>query len=204
MTAVTLHWPWDAFFPLSLSSLLSLYFVRRCSLARSTVIDHWIVFSIHFFQINTLPMRMFESYEHQQASSVSSACEMESMDEIPPPSASSILSLNDDLTMSTRLSTTAPQSSVTLRFKVRVFVLSLFTLSQLRVASLRRNANVNLNQIRFLSDRWRISLVIIFNERNVSRYRDSRRYPNCSVRCVIAWSTCSKRPNNPHRQICSI
>jgi len=43
---------------------------------------------------------------------------MESMDEIPPPSASSILSLNDDLTISNRLSTTAPPNSVTLRFKV--------------------------------------------------------------------------------------
>jgi hypothetical protein len=43
---------------------------------------------------------------------------MESMDEIPPPSASSILSLNDDLTISNRLSTTAPPNSVALRFKV--------------------------------------------------------------------------------------
>jgi hypothetical protein len=62
-------------------------------------------------------MRMFGSYEHQQPSPVPSSCDMESMDEIPPPSASSILSLNNDLTISNRLSTTAPQNSVTLRFK---------------------------------------------------------------------------------------
>ncbi len=65
-------------------------------------------------------MRMFGSYEHRQPSPVSSSCDMESMDEIPPPSASSILSLNDDLTILNRLSTTAPQNSVTLRFKVRL------------------------------------------------------------------------------------
>jgi hypothetical protein len=65
-------------------------------------------------------MKMFGSYEHQQPSPASSSCDMESMDEIPPPSASSILSLNDDLTILNRLSTTAPQNSVTLRFKVRL------------------------------------------------------------------------------------
>ena len=63
-------------------------------------------------------MKMFDSFDHQPASSASSTCDMESMDEIPPPSASSILSLNDDLTISSRLSTTTAQSSVTLRFKV--------------------------------------------------------------------------------------
>ena len=62
MTAVTLHWPWDAFSSLSLSlslSLFLLFFLCTCrslllarSFARSTVIDHWIVFSIHFFQIS--------------------------------------------------------------------------------------------------------------------------------------------------------
>ncbi|CAF0986366.1 unnamed protein product [Rotaria sordida] len=62
-------------------------------------------------------MRMFDSYEHQQSSSATSSCDIESMDEIPPPTASSILSLNDDLTISNRLSTTTPQNSVTLRFK---------------------------------------------------------------------------------------
>ena len=69
-------------------------------------------------------MRMFDSYEHQPASSASSSCDMESMDEIAPPSASSILSLNEDLAMSTHLSTTVPQSSVTLRFKVSPFMSS--------------------------------------------------------------------------------
>lgn len=63
-------------------------------------------------------MRMFGSYEHQQSSPTSSTCDIESMDEIPPPSASSILSLNDDLSISNRLSTPAPQNPVTLRFKV--------------------------------------------------------------------------------------
>ncbi len=63
-------------------------------------------------------MRMFGSYEHQEPSPAPSSCDMESMDEIPPPSASSILSLNDDLTISNRLSTTAPPNSVALRFKV--------------------------------------------------------------------------------------
>lgn len=64
-------------------------------------------------------MIMFDSYEHQQSSStVTVPCDMESMDEIPPPTTSSILSLNEDLTMSSRLSTTAPQNPVTLRFKV--------------------------------------------------------------------------------------
>ena len=66
-------------------------------------------------------MRMFNSYEHQQPSPVSSACDMESMDELPPPSASSILSLNDDLTLSNHLSTTTTQNPVTLRFKVRLY-----------------------------------------------------------------------------------
>ena len=67
-------------------------------------------------------MRMFGSYEHQQPSPAPSACDMESMDEIPPPSASSILSLDDDLTISSRLSTTAPQNPVAVRFKVRIFI----------------------------------------------------------------------------------
>ena len=69
-------------------------------------------------------MRMFGAYKHQQPSPASSSCDMESMDELPPPSASSILSLNDDLTISNRLSTTAPQTSVSLRFKVcqRIFL----------------------------------------------------------------------------------
>ncbi len=62
-------------------------------------------------------MRMFGSYEHQQPSPASSSCDMESMDEIPQPSASSILSLNDDLSISNRLSTSV-QNSVLLRFKV--------------------------------------------------------------------------------------
>ncbi|CAF3334115.1 unnamed protein product [Rotaria socialis] len=62
-------------------------------------------------------MRMFDSYEHQQPSPAMSSCDMESMDEIAPPTASSILSLNEDLTMSSRLSTTTPQNSVALRFK---------------------------------------------------------------------------------------
>lgn len=206
MTAVTLHWPWEAFSSLSFFCSFPVLAVRCYLLARSLARQSLIIESFSpfiAFRSAFLPMRMFDSYEHQQPSSVSSACEMESMDEIPPPSASSILSLNDDLTMSTRLSTTAPQSSVTLRFKVRVFFLSFFTLPSF-VASLRRNANANLNQIQFLSDRSKISLVIIFNARNVSRYRVSRRYPNCSVPCVIAWSTCFKRPNNPHRLISSI
>ena len=78
-------------------------------------------------------MRMFDSYEHQPASSASSSCDMESMDELAPPSASSILSLNEDLAMSSHLSTTVPQSSVTLRFKVNPFASSsMITINLLR------------------------------------------------------------------------
>lgn len=66
-------------------------------------------------------MRMFDSYEHQQPSPATSSYDMESMDEIPPPSASSILSLNEDLAISNHLSTTAPQNPVTLRFKVSFY-----------------------------------------------------------------------------------
>ncbi len=65
---------------------------------------------------------MFGSYGHQQPSPISSTCDMESMDEIPPPSASSILSLSDDLTISNRLSTTVLQNPVTLRFKVSLII----------------------------------------------------------------------------------
>jgi len=61
---------------------------------------------------------MFASYEHQPPSPALSSCDMESIDEMPPPSASSQLSINDDLTISSRLNTTALHNSVSLRFKV--------------------------------------------------------------------------------------
>ncbi|CAF1108865.1 unnamed protein product [Adineta steineri] len=60
---------------------------------------------------------MFGSYEHQPPSPALSSCDMESIDEMPPPSASSQLSINEDLTISNRLNITALQNSVSLRFK---------------------------------------------------------------------------------------
>lgn len=145
---------------------------------------------------------MFDSYEHhQQASSVSSSCEMESMDEIPPPSASSILSLNDDLTISTRLSTTAPQSSVTLRFKVSNMLMSIFVSSFLLTNQFRKNVNVNSNPIQFLFVHSKILLAIIFNVRNAYHYHVYHQSPNYSVQCVIELSICFKQRNNHHQQI---
>ena len=57
---------------------------------------------------------MLDPYEQQESSSY----DIELMDEIPPSSASSLLSFNDELTESNRLSTTTPQNAITLRFKV--------------------------------------------------------------------------------------
>ncbi|CAF1684472.1 unnamed protein product, partial [Adineta ricciae] len=62
-------------------------------------------------------MKMFGSYEHQPPSPALSSCDMESIDDMPPPSVSSQLSMNDDLTISNRLNITALQNSVSLRFK---------------------------------------------------------------------------------------
>lgn len=64
-------------------------------------------------------MRMFASYEHQPTSPALSSCDMASIDEMSSPSIpSSQHSIHDDLTLSTRLNTTALQNSLSLRFKV--------------------------------------------------------------------------------------
>ncbi len=63
-------------------------------------------------------MRMFPSYEHQPPSPALSSCDMESIDEMPSSPVVSQHSINDDLTISNRLNTTALQNSISLRFKV--------------------------------------------------------------------------------------
>ncbi|CAF4824705.1 unnamed protein product, partial [Rotaria sp. Silwood1] len=68
-------------------------------------------------------MRMLGFYEHQPSSPDLSSYDMESIDEIPSESISSQLSIDDELTIAKRLSTTSTtttttlQNSVLLRFK---------------------------------------------------------------------------------------
>jgi hypothetical protein len=94
---------------------------------------------------------------------------------MPPPSASSQLSINDDLTISSRLNTTALHNSVSLRFKVR----RKYLIVEIHISFyLRKNANVNSNQIQFHFVHLKKLLAIIFNEKNVFLYHVYHLYQN--------------------------
>lgn len=85
---------------------------------------------------------MLSSYDYQplSPSSMSSSCEIESMDEIP---ASTILSMNDDMTISTRLNTTTLENTRNHRLKVSSDHLSVHKTSLLFVCLTQKKRKRN-------------------------------------------------------------